>query len=68
MIDERHRRDVQRLRRAQEIADSAREREAELQLEMRERALRLRNAPVELAAYRRTGSAFGGWSLPDDVC
>jgi hypothetical protein len=68
MIDERHRREALRLRRAQEIADSARDRAAELQLEMRERALRLRNAPVELAAYRRTGSPFAGFSLPDDVC
>ena len=68
MIDERRRRDEQRLRRAQEIADCAREREVELRLEMRDFALRARNAPVELAAYRRSGSRFGGWSLPDDVC
>ena len=68
MIDERQRREVLRLRRAQEIADGARERAVELQLEMRERALRTRNAPTELAAYRRTGSAFSGFTLPDDVC
>ncbi|HEY0613693.1 MAG TPA: hypothetical protein VGC96_03590 [Candidatus Elarobacter sp.] len=68
MIDERRRREEQRLRRAQQVADSARERAAELVLEMRERAMDARNAPVELAAYRRTRSAAPGWSLPDDVC
>jgi hypothetical protein len=68
MIDVRRRRDEQRLRRAQEIADCARERQAELRLELRDRSLHLRAEPVELAAYRRTGSVFGGFSLPDDVC
>jgi hypothetical protein len=68
MIDDRRRRDEQRLRRSQEIADCARERQAELRLEMREQALRMRAAPIELAAYRRTGTPFPAWSLPDDVC
>ncbi|GEM_PF-4311399 len=68
MIDARRRRDDQRLRHAQEIADCARERQTELGLEMRERALHLRSEPVELAAYRRTGTLHGGWPLPDDVC
>lgn len=68
MIDDRRRRDEQRLRRSQEIADSARERQAELLLEMRETALRARSEPVQLAAYRRTGTPFTIWSLPDDVC
>jgi hypothetical protein len=68
MIDVRRRRDEQRLRRAQEIADCARERQAELRLEMRDQALRAHAHPIDLAAYRRTGTPFGDWSLPDDVC
>ena len=68
MIDERRRRNEQRLRHAQEIADGARLRQAELQRELGDRALQLRAQPVELEVYRRTGTLFGMWSLPDDVC
>lgn len=67
MIEHGRRRDEQRLRRAQEIADCARERQTELCSELRAAALRARNAPVELAAYR-TGRPSMTWSLPDDVC
>jgi len=67
MIEHGRRRDEQRLRRAQEIADCARERQAELCSELRAAALRARNAPVELAAYR-AGRSSMTWSLPDDVC
>jgi hypothetical protein len=68
MIDVRRRRDEQRLRRAQEIADGARERQAELLLEIRDQAQRLHAEPIRLDTYRRTGTRFGDWSLPDDVC
>jgi hypothetical protein len=68
MIDERRRRDEERLRCAQEIADALRDRQAELQHAMREYAVRARTEPVELAAYRRAGRPFAGWPLPDDVC
>ena len=67
MIEHRRRRDEQRLRRAQEIADSARERQAELCTELRAAAVRARNAPIDLAAYR-SGRSFTTWTLPDDVC
>jgi hypothetical protein len=67
MIEHHRRRDEQRLRRAQEIADCARERQAELSGELRAAALRARNAPIELAAYR-SGRTFTSWALPDDVC
>ncbi len=65
MIDDRRRRDEQRLRRAQEIAATLRERRAELLEDLRRRAQRGPNDPIPLAAYRRR-PAF--WSLPDDVC
>lgn len=68
MIDVGRRRDEQRLRRAQEIADCARDRRAEMLLEIRDRVLRLHAEPIRLDTYRRTGSLFGDWSLPDDVC
>ncbi|HTD33902.1 MAG TPA: hypothetical protein VK665_09600 [Candidatus Elarobacter sp.] len=67
MIEHGRRRDEQRLRRAQEIADCARERQAELSNELRAAVQRARNAPIELAAYR-AGRSFTSWSLPDDVC
>jgi hypothetical protein len=66
MTDERRRRDEQRLHRAQEIAHTLRERQAELQLELLERS-RLRSAP-QLAAYRRAGTPAIAWPVPDDVC
>ncbi|HEX3549437.1 MAG TPA: hypothetical protein VHT53_03640 [Candidatus Elarobacter sp.] len=65
MIDDRRRRDEQRLRRAQEIAAALRERRAELLADLRERAARPHGEPILLAAYRRPSSL---WSLPDDVC
>jgi len=65
MIDDRRRRDEQRLRRAQEIAAALRERRAELLEDLRLRAYRAPNEPIPLEAYRRP-TAFR--SLPDDVC
>ena len=65
MIDDRRRRDAQRLRRAQELADAARERQTELVEEMREVSLRYRNGPIVLEQYRRGGI---GVEIPDDVC
>ncbi len=67
MIDDRRRRDEQRLRRAQEIADSVRERQTELLTELRESVIRTRNEPIVLAAYRRAGANVT-WGIPDDVC
>lgn len=58
MTDERRRRDEQRLVRAQEIAHAMRERQAELQLELREHARRASNEPIHLAAYRRARLPF----------
>lgn len=37
-------------------------------LELRDRVQRLRTEPIRLDTYRRTGSLYGDWSLPDDVC
>ncbi len=65
MIDDRRRRDEQRLRRAQEIAAALRERRAELLADLREKATRSRTEPIVLAAYRRPATL---WTLPDDVC
>jgi hypothetical protein len=65
MIDERRRRDEQRLRRAQEIAAALRERRAELLLELRARAARPSHEPISLASYRHPAAR---WTLPDDVC
>ena len=65
MIEDRRRRDAQRLRRAQELADAACERQEELVEEMREVSLRHRNGPIVLELYRRGGTGF---EIPDDVC
>jgi len=64
MIDDRRRRDEQRLRRAQEIAAALRERRAELLEDLRMRRHDGANEPIPLASYRRPTL----WSLPDDVC
>jgi hypothetical protein len=65
MIDERRRRDEQRLRHAQEIAAALRDRRAELLEELRSASRRPRNEPIPLDAYRRRSTS---WALPDDVC
>ena len=68
MIDERRRSDEQRLRRAQALADELRERQTELQQELRERALLARSGPIQLSARRRWGGALEMRAFPDDVC
>jgi len=68
MIDDRRRREEQRLRSAQEIADALREHQAELRLALHDYVARARTEPIELATYRRAGTRFAGWPLPDDVC
>jgi hypothetical protein len=68
MIDERRRSDEQRLRRAQALADEARERQAELQVELHERALLARSGPIQLGARRRWSGAQEMRAFPDDVC
>jgi hypothetical protein len=65
MLDDRLRREAQRLRRAQEIADGLRERRAELLAELRYNAVRARKGPLLLDAYRKPRKAIFG--LPDDA-
>jgi hypothetical protein len=65
MTDDRRRRDEERLRRAQEIANALREQQAELAGSLRATARRARTEPVVLAEWRRAHAA--SWSLPDDV-
>ena len=66
MTDERRRRDEERLRRAQEIANALREQQAELTRALREVTQRARTEPVVLAEWRRA-HASATWSFPDDV-
>jgi hypothetical protein len=66
MTDDRRRRDEERLRRAQEIANVLREQQAELVTALREVAQRARTDPVVLAEWRRA-HASASWSLPDDI-
>ena len=66
MTDDRRRRDDERLRRAQEIANALREQQAELAASLRQVAQRARTEPVVLAEWRRA-HAFATWSFPDDV-
>jgi hypothetical protein len=68
MIDDRRRAAEHRLRRAQTLADELRERHAELQAELRERALLARSAPIVLSTRRRSAGASGLSAFPDDVC
>ncbi len=65
MTDDRRRRDDERLRRAQEIANALRAQQAELAASLRETAHRARTEPVVLAEWRRA-HAFAT-SFPDDV-
>jgi hypothetical protein len=66
MTDDRRRRDEERLRRAQEIANGLREQQAELAAALREVTHRARTAPVVLAEWRRA-HASASWSIPDDA-
>jgi len=66
MTDDRRRRDEERLRRAQEIANALREQQAELSAALREVTHRARTEPVVLAEWRRA-HASATWSFPDDV-
>ena len=66
MTDDRRRRDEERLRRAQEIANVLREQQAELVVALRDVSRRARTEPVVLAEWRRA-HASASWSLPDDV-
>jgi hypothetical protein len=66
MTDDRRRRDDERLRRAQEIANALREQQAELAAGLRAAAQRSRTEPVVMTEWRRA-HAFASWSLPDDV-
>jgi hypothetical protein len=66
MTDDRRRRDEERLRRAQEIANALREQQAELAVALREVAQHARAKPVVLAEWRRA-HASASWSFPDDV-
>lgn len=65
MFDDRLRRDAQRLRRAQEIADGLRERRAELLAELQLHAVRARNGPLPLDAYRKARAGIFG--IPEDA-
>jgi hypothetical protein len=66
MTDDRRRRDEERLRRAQEIANLLREQQAELAAALRDVAQRARKEPVVLAEWRRA-HASASWSFPDDA-
>ncbi len=66
MTDERRRRDEERLRRAQEIANTLREQQAELATSLRGVAQRARTEPVVLAEWRRA-HASASWTFPDDI-
>ena len=66
MTDDRRRRDEERLRRAQEIANALREQQAELAVALRENGHRVRTEPVVLAEWRRA-HAFATLPFPDDV-
>jgi adenine C2-methylase RlmN of 23S rRNA A2503 and tRNA A37 len=66
MTDDRRRRDEERLRRAQEIANALREQQAELAASLHATAQRARKEPVVLAEWRRA-HAVASWSLPDDA-
>jgi hypothetical protein len=66
MTDDRRRRDEERLRRAQEIANALREQQAELSAALREVTKRARTEPVVLAEWRRA-HASATWSFPDDA-
>ncbi len=66
MTDDRRRRDEERLRRAQEIANALREQQAELAVALRAASQRARTEPVVLAEWRRA-HAFATWSFPDDA-
>jgi hypothetical protein len=66
MTDDRRRRDEERLRRAQVIANALREQQAELIASLHATARLARTEPVILAEWRRAHAATS-WSLPDDV-
>ena len=66
MTDARRRRDEERLRRAQEIANALREQQAELAAALRAASQRARTEPVVLAEWRRA-HAYATWSFPDDA-
>jgi hypothetical protein len=66
MTDDRRRRDDERLRRAQEIANALREQQAELAASMRQARQRARTEPVVLAEWRRA-HATTTWSFPEDA-
>ncbi len=66
MTDDRRRRDEDRLRRAQEIANALREQQAELATALRGIAPRARTEPVVLTEWRRA-HASATWSFPDDT-
>jgi hypothetical protein len=68
MIDDARRRDAQRLRRAQELADEVRDRQVELQDELRARTFLASVEPIPIGSRRRTGAPSGAPGLPDDVC
>ena len=67
MTDDRRRRNDERLRRAQEIANALREQQAELAASLRQTAHRARTEPVVLAERRRAHSGFASWPFPDDI-
>jgi hypothetical protein len=66
MTDDRRRRDEERLRRAQEIANGLREQQAELAAALRDVTQRARAEPVVLAEWR-SAHASASWSFPDDI-
>ncbi|MDQ6943235.1 MAG: hypothetical protein M3169_12080 [Candidatus Eremiobacteraeota bacterium] len=66
MTDDRRRRDEERLRRAQEIANALRQQQAELAAALRDVTQRSRTEPVVLAEWRRA-HASASWSFPDDA-
>ncbi|HYW54390.1 MAG TPA: hypothetical protein VE826_10480 [Dongiaceae bacterium] len=66
MTDDRRRRDEERLRRAQEIANGLRAQQAELAAALRDAGRRTRTEPVVLGDWRR-GHAAVSWPFPDDA-
>jgi hypothetical protein len=67
MTDDRRRRDEERLRHAQEIANALREHHAELAAALRGNTHRARTEPVVLAERRRAHADFATKPFDDDV-
>ena len=67
MTDDRRRRDEERLRRAQEIANALRQQQLELAASLRRVTRHAGTEPVVLSERRRAHAGFASWPLPDDA-